>query len=83
MTKLEHGPNWPEECPLCGVSLLGEPIPEEYREYYAGTHYKREIGVEIPQFYDGIYFYTCPDCRHEWGGYRALKGDHAKNKTNI
>jgi hypothetical protein len=64
--------NEPLNCPLCSVSLLGEPIPKEHLEYYAGTHYKREIGYEDPEIYDGIYYWQCPDCKHEWGGYRAL-----------
>lgn len=63
----------PHKCPHCSVSLLGEAIPEDMKEYYSGNYFKREIGVEISQFYDGIYFYVCPDCKGEWGGYRSLK----------
>lgn len=67
--------NDPENCPHCKVSLLGETISQELLDtgYYYGTHWKREIGVEIPEKYDGIYYYFCPDCKGEWGGYRSLR----------
>lgn len=67
-------PNDPTNCPHCGVSLLGELIPEDQLDGYPeGKHWKREIGVEDPEFYDGVYYYYCPDCKGEWGGYRSLK----------
>jgi hypothetical protein len=65
-------PNEPLNCPHCGVSLLGDPIPEEWRSSYGGTHYKKEIGVEVPEKYDGVYYYYCRECKGEWGGYRSL-----------
>jgi hypothetical protein len=65
--------NEPTNCPHCGVSLLGGLIPQEQAEYFSGTHWKREIGVEISEIYDGIYYWYCPDCKGEWGGYRSLK----------
>lgn len=67
-------PNYPENCPHCNISLLGEPIPEEHKEHYSegSTHFKREIGMEFPELYDGIWYYMCPDCRFIWGGVRAL-----------
>lgn len=40
-------------CPNCGTDL---------RE---GGRY-REIGYEIPEVYDGILFWVCPDCDHAW-----------------
>lgn len=69
-------PNAPTNCPHCNTSLLGDPIPEDIKQYYSdgSTHWKREIGVEVRSIYDGVYFYRCPDCEGEWGGYRALKG---------
>lgn len=63
----------PHNCPHCNVSLLGTPISKENQKFYSGKFFKREIGVEISQFYDGIYFWICPDCKGEWGGYRSLK----------
>lgn len=59
-------------CPHCGVSLLGDPIPEDIRKYYSGTHWKREIGVEVPEIYDGVLYYKCPDCNGQFGGYQSL-----------
>lgn len=65
----------PINCPHCKVSLLGTPIPEEYLEHYAGRYYKREIGVEYPEVYDGVHHFQCPDCHGVWGGYAVLKAD--------
>lgn len=72
---LVDSPNHPTNCPHCNISLLGDPIPQEYidKGYYSGTHWKREIGIEDPSKYDGVYYYQCPDCNAQWGGYRSLK----------
>jgi len=66
--------NEPTNCPHCKVSLIGEPIPQEHidKGYYSVTHFKREIGIEIPEKYDGIWYFMCPDCEGEWGGMRAF-----------
>jgi hypothetical protein len=57
-------------CPHCNSSLIGDPIPQEYidRGYYrpGATHFRREIGVEIPGVYDGVLFWQCPDCAGRW-----------------
>ena len=55
-------------CPGCGVDLRGEPIPAESRHYYAddATHFLRMIGHEIPSVYDGVLYWSCPDCLHRW-----------------
>lgn len=71
----------PHNCPHCGVSLLGEPIPEKDLQHYSGRYFKREIGVEDPDKYDGVYYYYCPDCKGEWGGYRALERVGRSMKT--
>lgn len=62
-----------EECPLCGANLRGEPIPEESlrKGYYGewdGTpqYFSRMIGVEVPWVYDGILYWSCPDCNGRW-----------------
>lgn len=65
-------PNHPENCPHCKVSLVGDEISKEHKKYYSGTHFKREIGMEFPELYDGILYYMCPDCKGEWGGVRGL-----------
>lgn len=51
----------------------GEPIPKHQVKNYAGKYWKREIGVEDQDKYDGVYYYECPDCKGTWAGYRALK----------
>ena len=62
----------PEHCPHCNSSLLSSPIPAKDREFFAGNYFKREIGVEIPTKYDGVWFFQCPDCLGQWGGARSL-----------
>lgn len=62
----------PHNCPHCNVSLLDQPIPAEHQHMYAGTYFKREIGVEFSHKYDGIWHFKCPDCGGTWGGYQQL-----------
>jgi len=55
-----------DNCPKCKVSFIGEPIPADIVEHYAGTHWRREIGYDggYMDIYDGIVAYKCPDCNH-------------------
>lgn len=54
-----------DQCPKCGNSWIGEPIPANIRQHYGNhTHFKREIGVEIQGKGDRIDYYFCPDCNH-------------------
>lgn len=73
-------------CPACGASMQGEPIPQEYidKGYYreGATHYSRLIGVEYayghPQRYDGISEHMCPDCGYRegrWSGKALAEGE--------
>lgn len=62
-----------ENCPHCKVSLIGELIPDDIKEHYAGTYWRREIGIEISELYDGVWYYECPDCKGQWGGRREIK----------
>lgn len=55
-----------DNCPHCGVSLIGDPIPDDIKEHYAGTHWRREIGIEDPEKYDGTWEWLCPDCDGRW-----------------
>ena len=55
-----------DQCPHCSTSLLGEEIPAEQRREGGGTHYKREILMEIRGVYDGGLFWMCPDCGCRW-----------------
>ena len=73
MRKKDLSSNEPLNCPHCGVSLLGEKIPDNIANNYPGTHWKREIGIEVPEGYDGVYYFKCPDCEGEWGGAGELR----------
>lgn len=64
-----------DNCPKCNVSLIGDPIPDDIKEHYSATHWRREIGVEIPELYDGVWYWKCPDCGHGWGGARDFRND--------
>lgn len=58
-------PNEPLNCPHCGVSLLGDKIPQDISKHYSGTHWKREIGI-YDRDLDRTVAYRCPDCGKEW-----------------
>ncbi len=66
-----------EQCPNCGVSWIGDPIPKEHQANYSGTHFKREIGIQYsydhPEHYDGISEYMCPDCKTRFGRWTGKK----------
>jgi hypothetical protein len=49
----------PDTCPRCKANLQGLPIDETH-------HYSRAIGVEIPNVYDGILYWMCPECSWAW-----------------
>lgn len=58
------------ECPHCGASLVGDPIPEESKEWYGNrTHYSLVIAITI-QGFDYTSAYACPYCEkvddREW-----------------
>lgn len=55
-----------DNCPHCGVSLIGEEIPKDIAHDYSGTHWRREIGIEHPEKYDGVWEWQCPDCEKTW-----------------
>jgi rubredoxin len=53
------------DCPHCGASLVGQEIPEKYRESFGGaTHGSRVIGIECWGD-DYISSWRCPDCGAE------------------
>lgn len=40
-----------------------EQVEESMKECYAPPYrWGREIGIEIPEIYDGISYWKCPDC---------------------
>jgi len=54
----------PGNCPNCGVSFQGAPIPEKDRHLFGGfTHFSRLIGISEN---DRIARWLCPDCKHEF-----------------
>jgi len=71
-----------DNCPHCGVSLIGEPIPQELLDkgYYSTTHWRREIGMEYPELYDGVWEWMCPDCNGKWDSVvkKLRRNDEAK-----
>lgn len=53
-----------DNCPLCGVSLIGGEIPEKDRHWFGNhTHFKREIGIV---WNDRVREWKCPDCGGVW-----------------
>jgi len=61
----------PRYCARCNADLQGSPIPQ--RDIDAGhfggpeiTHFRREIGIEDGEVYDGVIRWRCPDCDYEW-----------------
>lgn len=56
-----------DNCPHCGVSLIGDPIPKELEHHYKPPFFwRRDIGIEYPEKYDGVWEYMCPDCKGTW-----------------
>ncbi len=56
----------PKNCPHCEVSLMAEAIPDDVKENYSGTHWKREMGVTVRGHGDRTNYYVCPDCNGRW-----------------
>lgn len=53
-------------CPHCGVSLIGEEIPEKDREMFGGaTHGSRLLG-RVDPVRDRVVEWECPDCHARW-----------------
>lgn len=53
-------------CPHCNVDLTGEPIPEEYKEFYGNeTHFSRKISI-YDFCKDKTVAWQCPDCGKQW-----------------
>lgn len=55
-----------DNCPGCDVSLIGDPIPNDIAHMYGGTHWRRDIMIEVRGVYDGGLYFVCPDCDHAW-----------------
>lgn len=59
-----------EDCPHCGNRLT-------YNE--GGTGYSRKIAVILRGIYDGVLYWTCPDCHGAW--HRFPPGDRLHDKA--
>ena len=57
-----------DNCPKCKASFIGEPTPKDIVEHYAGTHWRKEIGIDGGRagIYDGVVAYKCHECGHEF-----------------
>ncbi len=64
-------------CPKCRAELCGGLIrenivglwtEEQIVEMYGpdACCYSRLIGIEIPERYDGVSYWKCPDCGYNW-----------------
>jgi len=71
-----------DNCPHCGVSLIGDPIPDDIKEHYSSTHWRREIGMEYPDKYDGVWEWMCPDCGGKWPSEVAKLRGYEKPKED-
>jgi hypothetical protein len=53
-------------CPACGADWYTGFISPK------GKPYSRLIGIEIPEKYDGVSFWRCPDCTTEWDRFTGM-----------
>lgn len=64
-------------CPHCKADLDGGLIPEGLNEPYEyegeisypygkNARWERQIGIEYPEKYDGVWEWQCPDCKGTW-----------------
>lgn len=73
-----------DNCPHCGVSLIGDPIPEKDRHHFGKeTHFRREVGIEIWGAYDGILYWQCPDCGGSWHRWPVESWQHERAKEFV
>lgn len=55
----------PTECPSCGETLVGRPIPADKITDYGATHWSLVIGV-YDMARDRTMRWLCPHCQHVW-----------------
>ena len=60
---------------------------EELRQHVAVNYsqpyrFSRLVGVELPHGhrgrYDGVSYWMCPDCKHQWPRFAKAKGAHSQ-----
>lgn len=49
-------------CPQCGCSWVGNPIPEELRKEYGGRRYFTRLVQNYDWKTKKVVAYECPDC---------------------
>ena len=69
-------------CPKCKSDWRSGRIPPEYvaKGYYGEPteeprYFSRLIGVELPEKYDGISYWVCPDCGTRWDRWTGKEMD--------
>lgn len=72
-----------DNCPHCNANLNGDPIPENIRQNYSGTHWRREMGWEYPEKYDGVWEWECPDCKGRWPSQAQVIKNKLKGAKNV
>ena len=70
---LEHKPNHDEQVAEYGRCFC--------RPYGDSTHFRREMGFEISEVYDGVLYWGCPDCGLAWP--RDFGNWESHNKLSI
>jgi hypothetical protein len=67
-------------CPKCGANWKSKPIPKKDRHYAKGsTHFSRLVGIEIPEKFDGVSYWQCPDCHARWDRWTGKEVQRCRN----
>ena len=63
-----------EEGVECWQGKSDEQIKKEMEEFYSPPYrWGREIGIEIPEKYDGISYWQCPDCNATFNRFTGIE----------
>jgi len=61
-------------CPACGESWRGAPIPEESRSSYSPPYFfSKVIDIEHQGGYDGVSEWMCPFCKTRWDRFTGAR----------
>jgi len=64
------------DCPKCGKSWKGDPIPKEHHKHYSPPYFWSHLtGIEVRGKYDGVSYWQCPFCKTTWD---RFTGDEVK-----
>lgn len=53
-------------CPHCGANLVGDEIPEKYREHFGGATHGSRLIAHVDPIRDRCIEWECPDCHARW-----------------